>query len=136
MLRNRLCEKFPDIEKADIDKAVELYDKAYLKGCLLYAPSESDKLWSYTNVGEFLIILVNTNHLFFEKMIKPLQDAGAESALSAVELFLSSLAYEEFTQFSKGKNSRIIEEFRSYVGLHLNRYLADFDFTDEFRNEK
>ena len=69
---------------------------------------------------------------FYEKMMGPLKEANQESALSAIELFISSLGWEEYTNFSTGQNSKIIEEYRSYVGLHLNRYLQEFELTDEF----
>jgi hypothetical protein len=131
-LFERLQARYSEIDPDDIRKAIELYDKSRLRGCVLYAASESDRLWSITNIQDFLIILINTNHLFYEKMMGPLKEANQESALSAIELFISSLGWEEYTNFSTGQNSKIIEEYRSYVGLHLNRYLQEFELTDEF----
>ncbi len=130
-LSGRLEEKYPDISKDEILKTVDLYDQAKLRGCVLYSPSESEKLWNLTNVGAFLIVLINTNHLFYQNMIEPLKVSGRESALTAIELFISSLAWEEHNHFDSGQNKNTIEEFRSYVGIHLNKYLRDFTYHDD-----
>lgn len=130
-LSERLQEKYPDISVEDIVRTIDLYDQAKLRGCVLYSPSDSDKLWNLTNVGNFLIVLINTNHMFYENMIGPLKESGRESSLSAIELFISSLAWEEHNHFDSGQNKNIIEEFRSYVGIHLNRYLREFTLQDD-----
>ena len=130
-LEIRLQEKYPDIEKEQICRTIELYDQAKLRGCVLYSPSDSDKLWTLTNVGDFLIVLINTQHMFYQNMIEPLKISGRESSLAAIELFISSLAWEEHNHFDSGEPKNIIEEFRSYVGIHLNRYLREFSLKDE-----
>lgn len=131
-LFDRLQARYPGIKDVDIKAAIDLYDMSRLRGCVLYAENESEKLWSITNIKDFLIILINTNHLFYRKMMGPLREANQQSALSAIELFISSLGWEEYTNFGADPKSGIIEEYRSYVGLHLNRYLREFELTDEF----
>ncbi len=135
-LSKRLHEKYPEITDEDIARTIELYDQSKLRGCVLYSPSDSDKLWNLTNVGNFLIVLINTNHMFYLNMIDPLKASGRESSLAAIELFISSLAWEEHNHFDSGKNKDIIEEFRSYVGIHLNRYLRDFTYEDDNQDEE
>jgi hypothetical protein len=134
-LESRLQEKYPEINLEDIKRTVDLYDQAKLRGCVLYSPSDSDKLWTLTNVGNFLIVLINTNHMFYQNMIEPLKISGRESSLAAIELFISSLAWEEHNNFDSGEPKNIIEEFRSYVGIHLNRYLREFKLQDEVEEE-
>ena len=125
-LENRLTEKFPNVPREDVLRAVKQFDDRKVRGCILYCASESDSLWSLTSVYDFLIVLVNTNHEFYSRIMLPLRTRGFETALSSIELFLSSLAWEEKEHFrSTDDRKNVIEQFRSYVGLHLNRYLAD-----------
>jgi hypothetical protein len=110
----------------DIIRSVKQFDDRKVRGCILYCASESDSLWSLTSVYDFLIVLINTNHEFYNRIMAPLRASGIETALSSIELFLSSLAWEEKEHFrSTDDRKNVIEQFRSYVGLHLNRYLAE-----------
>ena len=127
----RLKEKYDHLEHDSIEKAVDFYDTSKSRGAVLYSNSESDQLWSMTNVGSFLIVLINTNHMFYQNVIEPLKSIGRESDITAIELFISSLAWEEHTHFSNGSEKQVIEDFRSYVGLHLNKYLREFTYYDE-----
>ena len=112
--------------REDVVRSVKQFDDKKVRGCILYCASESDSLWSLTSVYDFLIVLVNTNHEFYSRIMAPLRTKGFETALSAIELFLSSLAWEEKEHFrSNDDRKNVIEQFRSYVGLHLNRYLAE-----------
>ena len=81
-------------------------------------------------MGSFLIVLINTNHMFYQNVIEPLKSIGRESDITAIELFISSLAWEEHTHFANGSEKQVIEDFRSYVGLHLNKYLREFTYYD------
>ena len=126
----RLKEKYDHLEHDKIEKAVDFYDTSKSRGAVLYSSSESDQLWSLTNVGSFLIVLINTNHMFYQNVIEPLKSIGRESDITAIELFISSLAWEEHTHFANGSEKQVIEDFRSYVGLHLNKYLREFTYYD------
>ncbi|MBV5327079.1 MAG: ATP-binding protein [Chlorobium sp.] len=124
-LSNRLKQKFPSIPEGNINTAIERYDRARVRGCILYSESESEQLWSFSTVYDFLIITINTRHEFYQNILHPLRMANQEEALSAIELFISSLAWEEHTHFRKPQEQEILENFRSYVGIHLNRYIKD-----------
>jgi hypothetical protein len=125
-LENRLVEKFSHVPREDIIKAVKQFDERKVRGCILYHASDSDSLWSLTTVYDFLIVLVNTNHEFYSRIMAPLRSKGFETPLASIELFLSSLAWEEKEHFrSTDERKDVIEQFRSYVGLHLNRYLKE-----------
>jgi hypothetical protein len=125
LLLERLKAKYPDISEAELDKAIENFDQSKVRGCVLYSESESEQLWSYTTVYDFLIILINTRHSFYEFALAPLRRAHQDPALASIELFISSLAWEEFNHFGRGQEKDIIENFRSYVGLHLNKYMKE-----------
>lgn len=126
-LLERLKEKYPEISNEDIIRAIEKYDRTKTRGCVLYNKSDSSALWSITNVFGFLIILINTRHAFYENIMLPLKTNKQELALAAIELFISSLAWEEDKHFSSGSEKNTIESFRSYVGLHLDRYIKNIN---------
>ena len=102
-----------------------------MRGCVLYSKSDSERLWSLTNVGNFLIVLINTNHLYYQNVIHPIRIDGQDSALTAIELFISSLAWEEHTHFAGGLKKDTIEEYRSFVGIHLNSYLREYTYKSQ-----
>ena len=127
-LFERLRENFPDVEKAEIETSIEKFDKWKVRGAVLYYSSKSNSLWEITSVAQFLIVLINTEHEFYKRVIAPLRVNRAEHAVAAIELFISSLAWEEHTHFSTDERKKdIVEAFRNYAGLHLNTYLKDND---------
>lgn len=130
-LENRLKEKYPALSEQDIQTSVDRFDHQMSRGCVLYHASDSQALWSLTTVYDFLIVLINTEHEFFRSVIAPLRRIQAEAALAAIELFISSLALEEKEHFSQDKYKDTIELFRSYVGIHLNRYLKELNLTED-----
>lgn len=131
-LIERLTEKFPTIPQGQIEQSVKRFDDSRVRGCILYHASEDQSLWSMTDVYGFLIILINTNHSFYTNILAPLRNTHTESALSAIELFISSLAWEEKSEhFMQPEKKTLLEEFRAYVGIHLNRYIRDNSITLE-----
>ncbi len=127
-LFDRLKLKYPNIDNDEIHISIDRYDKSDMKACILYSQSESFNLWSFEPVHDFLIITVNTNHKFYTNVISNLRSDNVTKELSAIELFLMSLALEE----SKlNKNDKVaVESFRSYVGMHLNRYMSNTSVED------
>ncbi|NOD36655.1 MULTISPECIES: ATP-binding protein [unclassified Ruegeria] len=127
-LVERLSERFANIPKEKIENAVKVYDQSLLPGCLLYCPSESDRLWDQTSIGgKFLVVIINTNHRFYEKMILPLMERESELGLATIELFVVSLAVEESERFASDSKSEMMQQYRTYVGMHLNRYLFEIE---------
>jgi hypothetical protein len=135
-----LKARFPSLAEEAISGAIDRFDKFKVRGVLLYSPSDGDFLWSLTSVAGFLVILVNTNHEFYTNIMAPLRQANLEAALSGIELFLSSLAWDEYEHFwSTDTRRNVLEEFRSYVGLHLKRYLRENKIeinADELRSHR
>jgi len=122
-LLERLQEKYPDIPKDDILAAVNSLDQALVRACVLYAPSEASQLWSFTKVFDFMVVLINTQHEFYSRVLSELRASGQEGALSAMELFISSLAVEEERVATNSEAAEVIEQFRSLVGIHLHSYI-------------
>jgi len=134
--------KFPEIPVEGISLAVERFDKSLVRGCILYCPAGDDQLWSFNEVRNFLVIYINTNHEFYKNIIAQFRTTKFESALTAIELFISSLAWEQFTHFSNDEmKKRHLDNFRTYVGMHLNNYLMENDIKvslediDNFKND-
>ena len=124
-LEERLVEKYPSIPAADVRAAIEDLDQSLTRACVLYAPSESRQLWSYTKVYDFIVVLVNTNHEFYRKVLAELRNSGQEGALTAMELFLGSLAIEEEDFVGNDAHKEVIEVFREAVGSKLHRYMTN-----------
>jgi hypothetical protein len=122
-LELRLKEKYPHISPDEIAAAVDALDKAMTRACVLYAPSDSSQLWSFTKVFDFLVVLINTQHEFYSRILSELRSQGQDGATSAIELFISSLAIEEEKLATNDEEKEIVEAFRAQVGLHLNRYI-------------
>ncbi len=126
LLTERLVEKFPGIPEEQIANSIKRFDESRVRGCILYHASEDQALWSMTEVYGFLIILINTNHPFYTNILAPLRNRQNEAALSAIELFISSLAWEERGEhFMQPEKKALLEEYRAYVGIHLNRYIRE-----------
>jgi Histidine kinase-, DNA gyrase B-, and HSP90-like ATPase len=135
-----LKNRFSSLDDEAIKSAVDRFDTHQVRGVLLYSPSDGDFLWSLTSVAGFLVILVNTNHEFYTNIMAPLRQANLEAALAGIELFLSSLAWDEYEHFWATETRRnVLEEYRSYVGLHLKRYLRENNIAinaDELRSHR
>ena len=130
-LMERLCQRYPQIQQEDIKRAIDNYDQLRVRGCVLYAELESDQLWSFATVYDFLVITINSKHEFYVNVLHPLKMAGYEEALAAMELFISSLAWEQHNHFQGDSERDVLDQFRSYVGLHLNRYMRHLKVTEE-----
>lgn len=132
-LVEKLSDKYPQVKLADIESAVELIDKAKTRACIIYAPSDvSNQLWSITRFYNILIVTVNTTHEFYQRFISELRNTNNVGALTAVELFLSSLAVEEDKLNADEDSKDAIEQFRSNVGSHLHRYIKSIPENTDF----
>lgn len=122
----RLRENYPDVPKEEIENSIEKFNLWKVRGVVLYYSSKANCLWELTSVGGFLIVLINTEHEFYQRVISPFRYKNIEKAVAAIELFISSLAWEEYAHFSTDERKKdIVESFRNYAGLHLNTYLKD-----------
>jgi hypothetical protein len=124
----RLRENYPDVAKEEIENSIQKFDQWKVRGVVLYYSSQANSLWELTSVAQFLIVLINTEHEFYKRVIAPLRTKKIEQAVAAIELFISSLAWEEHAHFTTDEKKKdIVEAYRNYAGLHLNTYLKDND---------
>ena len=130
VLVERLIDKFPKLPEKDISNAVDKFNKFSVKGVVLYAEIiDSPQLWTLSYTAGVLIIFVNTNHIFYQNIIQPFITNGVSAPRTAIELFISSLAWEEY-QIIKEEDSEKVEtlsDFRGDVGKHLKNYLIQND---------
>ncbi len=125
-LAERLAEKYPGVDAASISNAIARFDAARSKSVVLYQASQDPSLWTMTQVSGFLITLINTSHSFYTNIMQPLRALKTEQALAALELFISSLASEETgPNFLQREKRDTLEDFRMFVGIHLNKYIRD-----------
>lgn len=139
-LIDALTGKFPDLPIEGIERAVDRFDRSLVRGCIIYCPTGDDQLWSYNDVRNFLVIFINTNHGFYKNIIAQFRSTRFESALTAIELFISSLAWEQSEHFDTDESKkRNLDNFRTLVGMHLNNYLEENDIKvtlDDIENFK
>ncbi|WP_276132312.1 ATP-binding protein [Polluticoccus soli] len=128
-LIDTLKDKFKTLTEEEVIYAVDKFDKSLVRGCVIYCPIDgSDQLWSYSEVRGFLVIFINTHHDFYNNIIAHFRTMKFESALTAIELFISSLAWEQNEHFdTDADKKRYLDNFRTYVGIHLKNYLQEND---------
>lgn len=126
-LIKRLSEKYDGVPRQDIVDAVNYFDISKKRSTILYVSNDnSQQLWSTMEVFQFLIVLINTSHQFYERHMHELKISNDDAALSAIELFICSLAVEE-GKIHNDEERAIIEEYRAAFSLHLQRYLRSSD---------
>jgi hypothetical protein len=128
-LKEVLEKKFPNLKQSEIEIAINKFDKSLVRGCVIYCPIVGNQqLWSYADIRGFLVISINTEHEFYKNIIALFREANFEDALTAIELFISSLAWEQREHFDIDETKkRNLDNFRTYVGIHLSNYLQEND---------
>ena len=128
-LKDVLKKKYPNLKESEIDIAINKFDRSLVRGCVIYCPIVGNQqLWSYADIRGFLVISINTEHEFYTNIIALFREANFEEALTAIELFISSLAWEQKEHFDNDENKkRNLDNFRTYVGIHLSNYLQEND---------
>ena len=128
-LKQVLEKKYPNLKPSEIEIAINKFDKSLVRGCVIYCPIVGNQqLWSYADIRGFLVISINTEHEFYANIIALFREVGFEGALTAIELFISSLAWEQREHFDNDESKkRNLDSFRTYVGIHLSNYLQEND---------
>ena len=128
-LKQVLGEKYPNLKPSEIEIAINKFDKSLVRGCVIYCPIvNNQQLWSYADIRGFLVVSINTEHEFYTNIIALFREVGFEGALTAIELFISSLAWEQREHFDNDESKkRNLDSFRTYVGIHLSNYLQEND---------
>jgi len=126
----RLHSTYPQLEKVDIEKSVVSLDESNARACVIYVPSVSEQLWTYTKIWDFHVVEINTNHSFYKKIISPLQQLSDDGALTAIELFIIASVIEEENVIQNDSKKRAIENHRLSVAIKLKEFIDDL--TDSF----
>lgn len=128
---SNFLKSIKEVRETGVVAAIDKFDEWKVQSCILYCAQPGSKtLWSYTEVMGFLIILINTENEFYRNIMMPFRNAQLEAPLAAIELFIGSLANEEHARFvTKAEAKDILESYRAYVGLHLDRYIKDNDIS-------
>ena len=129
-LVERLHSTYPQLEKVDIEKSVVSLDESNARACVIYVPSVSEQLWTYTKIWDFHVVEINTNHSFYKKIISPLQQLSDDGALTAIELFIIASVIEEENVIQNDSKKRAIENHRLSVAIKLKEFIDDL--TDSF----
>jgi hypothetical protein len=132
-----LTDKYDKVPPDEIARAIEQFSNWKTRAILLYAPSPGQHLWEATPIRDFKVAFINTNHEYYTKLIEPFREAGCadprfQTALTGLELFITSLVWEELEGF-QNTDSRMnaIEDYRTSVGIKLKRYMRDNDIKVE-----
>ena len=141
-LKEVLTSKYPNLTSEEIESSINKFDRSLVRGCVIYCPIiGNQQLWAYAAIRGFLVISINTEHEFYKNVIASFREANFEEALTAIELFISSLAWEQNEHFDNDEEKkRNLDNFRTYVGIHLSNYLQENDIKitketiDEFNN--
>lgn len=138
-LNNRVRQKFielkairpplyakPLLERTDVyldsvklrpvNKEIALipYSIEGLKYNVVSKPLESELLFEVDQKANNIILIVNTNHIFYDKFYKQLHEKKINDSISFIkilELLIFAAARSEF-QFMDSKSERIIKEFK------------------------
>ena len=129
-LVEKLHKTYPQLELVDIEKSVISLDESAARACIIYVPSVSEQLWNYTKIWDFHVIEINTNHLFYKKIIAPLQQYNDDGSLTAIELFIIASVIEEENTIQNDAKKRAIENHRLSVAIKLKEFMNDL--TDSF----
>lgn len=124
-LTERLIQKYDNLDPEDIKKSIRMLDESLTRACILYVPSESKQLWSYTKVYDFFVAEINTSHEFYRKVLSKLRASRQYGSLTAIELLISSLVIEENEFITNENYKKIIEFYRQSVGSKLDLYMSN-----------
>jgi hypothetical protein len=137
MMLKLLKEKYDKVSPEEIGRAIEQFSDWKTRAILLYAPSAGQHLWEATPIRSCLVAFINTSHEYYTNLIEPFREAGNSdprflSALTGLELFITSLVWEEYESFQNTEpRINAIEDYRTSVGIKLKRYMRDNDIKVE-----
>ena len=117
-----LKETYQQISEEEIAAEVDHYDREKRQSIMLYAPlAYAAGLWDVTSIQGKKVILINTKHNFYAHYIQGLKSDENKTGITAVELFLHSLAINMFSDDPKEKS--LLENIKSYTGITLKNYV-------------
>lgn len=119
-LYERLRELYPKVDEELVAAQVDYCIQKNRKSILLYTLESGTHLWDLTTVDDYLLITVNMNHRFYDKVMGPLREDD-EKFRQAIELLIKAFSKAEHD--SKLEEKERARRFRGMVSLHLDEYL-------------
>ncbi|MDG1144352.1 MAG: ATP-binding protein, partial [Burkholderiales bacterium] len=125
-LSRELRLRYPNLKDEDHRFMVDKLDDNMTKACILYTESLSETLWTHSKYQDLLLILVNSNHQFYEKFIEPMRTKKQLNELTAFELLIHAFAKNE-QMMSVDRSfegaEQILQQHRRLSTISLERYL-------------
>ena len=119
----RLKETFMDLPLDSIQRQVDLFSEGLTSTIVIYAPNQTNQLYELTHKKGTPYTIINTNHIYYEKIIHPLKSSvHLKQFAVCVEMLISAMAVEQ-------NNLRNVNEEK--YGRALDRYIRDLSSTLE-----
>lgn len=118
-----LKETFMDLSLESIQKQVDLFSEGLTSTIVIYAPNQTKQLYEITRKKGTTLTIINTNHIYYEKIIQPLKSSvHLKQFAVCIEMLISAMAVEQ-------KNLNNADEDK--YGRALERYILDLSSTLE-----
>ena len=122
-LTDLLKKLYKQVSPEDIITEVDHFDKEKRQSIMLYASLDhSQNLWDISDIQGKQVILINTNHNFYEHYIQGLKSNEDKTGITAIELFLHSLAIN--MKSNDTAEDDLFQEKRTLVGISLKNYVT------------
>ena len=135
-LAQKLKEKyFTHLELNVVLERVELYYANLTKEIVLYGDLASGKLIDVELFGNVSVIIINTNHQFYNNVISVIKSQkGLRYVTTCIEMLLSYMAYEMHSVVENARGgdkdilSRAINRIEQQFSMQIADFISDLDF--------
>lgn len=142
-----LKSKYMHLDINDIRKQVVHFSEGKTRTLVLYAPNETGSLFELTERRGIELTLINTNHIFYTNIIRPLKEHKQLSIFAiAIEMMVSSQSLEmdhlsrrdkmkyelplgHFVRHFSGRLQEFIED--SHIKVNVEHFLKELQEDDE-----
>jgi hypothetical protein len=126
---------FLHIPLENIKNQIKQFSAGLTKTIVLYAPNETGKLFELIEKKGKLITLINTNHLYYQKVIQPLKsDSRLRVFAISIELLISSFSLEmsRLMLDNPDKYEDPLKRFLLQVSSRLEEFINDSNIEVRF----
>ena len=126
---------FMHIPLENILNQIRQFSTGLTKTIVLYAPNETGKLFELIEKRGKLITLINTNHLYYQKVIEPLKsDSRLKVFAISIELLISSFSLEmsRLMLDNPEKYEDPLKRFLLQVSSRLEEFINDSNLEVKF----
>lgn len=123
---------FMHIPLENINNQIKQFSEGLTKTIVLYAPNETGKLFELIEKKGKLITLINTNHMYYQKVIEPLKsDSRLKVFAISIELLISSFSLEmsRLMLDNPDKYEDPLKRFLLQVSSRLEEFIKDSNLT-------